>query len=262
MSLLDPVKWPTPDYVMDDEPHFLFIITPPYSGSTAIARLLNTSHRTMVLEERCEGQLIVPGLRDKARWDQDMVVNYESIRAVWLNKYQSTNKLVQNIDTVIEKSPPNMMRIEQLVTIFKSCSVVANNRNPYANCASILYRNYDALNIDSNKRKVILEAIAQKWLKRSYRIRELVQRLKISLVTYESFCKDPALLIQELQLPVGVTESINLNARVQVKDYKPQKIINQNNRQINRLNRDEMMLLSNIFSAHQDLLFFYDYAIV
>ncbi len=47
--------WPHPKYRHDDEPHFLFIITPPRSGSTAIAQLLNTCDSAMFLQLRGEG---------------------------------------------------------------------------------------------------------------------------------------------------------------------------------------------------------------
>ncbi len=50
-----------------NQPHFLFIITPPYSGSTAISGVLNSSHRTMILQKSGEGQWLVPGLCEKDR---------------------------------------------------------------------------------------------------------------------------------------------------------------------------------------------------
>lgn len=61
-------KWPIVKYNSNDEPYFLFLLTPPYSGSTAMAQLINTSHKTMVLNKNGEGQWLIPGLSDKDRW--------------------------------------------------------------------------------------------------------------------------------------------------------------------------------------------------
>jgi hypothetical protein len=48
-------KWPIPRYDEKDQPHFLFIITPPESGSTAIAKFLDSSPRTMTLTRMGKG---------------------------------------------------------------------------------------------------------------------------------------------------------------------------------------------------------------
>jgi len=251
-----------PFYEKNVEPHFLFIITPPYSGSTALAKLLDSSSRTMILQERGEGQWLIPGLCEKDRWEPDKEVNYESVRAVWLHEYQSRKRLNNEIDVVIEKSPPNMMRIEELSAQFKDFSFIANNRNPYANCASILYRRFDAESLGYEERVRILENIADKWLTRSRRIQELIQMLEIPLITYEAFCENPALVKNTLRTPAGVAESIDPEAKVKVKDYKIQGIVNQNQRQISRLSIIEIESCSAIFRRHKELLSFYDYHIL
>ena len=68
-------RWPTQRYDENNQPHFFFLITPPYSGSTAIAKLLNTSRKTMTLNSKGEGQWLVPGLCEKDRWNPDKEVD-------------------------------------------------------------------------------------------------------------------------------------------------------------------------------------------
>jgi hypothetical protein len=41
-------KWPVPKFYESNQSHFLFIITPSYSGSTALSELLN--YRTTTLQ--------------------------------------------------------------------------------------------------------------------------------------------------------------------------------------------------------------------
>ncbi len=155
-----------------------------------------------------------------------------------------------------------MMRIEKLSAQFKYYSFIANNRNPYANCASIFYRHHDAEHIGIEERVRILENLADAWLRRSRRIKELIQKLEIPLITYEVFCKDPTTVISILQTPEGVAESINSDAKIKVKDYKVQKIMNQNERQISHLSNKEIDTLSAIFRRHKELLSFYGYNIL
>ena len=252
-------KWPVPKFDESNQPHFLFIITPPYSGSTALSELLNSSHRTMILQNRGEGQWLVPGLCEKDRWNPDKEINYLSVKAVWLSTFQRIQRLVQNVDVVIEKSPPNMMRIEKLSSQFLDYSFIANNRNPYANCASILYRNHKPENLESDQRISILRNLAKAWLMRSGKIRELVLKLNIPLITYEEFCQKPSLILSKLQLPDGVSDTINLKSKVKVKDYKVQEISNQNQRQISNLTDEEIEQITDILKRNEELLSFFGY---
>ena len=256
-------KWPSPPYDEKDQPHFLFIITPPYSGSTALATLLATSPRTMTLRKNGEGQGLVPGLSQKKyRWKQDMKVDYASVKAVWLNRYQDEKRLYPQIDVVIEKSPPNMMRIEKLSSQFNKYSFLANNRDPYANCSSILYRNWYAKYFSPKKRKKVLEGLAKDWQMRSNRIRELVINKNIPLLTYEQFCSNTSSILAALKLPEGVADTIDLEAKIKVKDYKPQPITNQNDRQIKNLTDEEIECIGRILKSDNDLMNFFGYRVM
>lgn len=250
-----------PPYDEHNQPHFLFLLTPPFSGSTVVAKILNTSPRTMMLTHRGEGQWLIRGLYEERRWDPEKEINYESVKAVWLNVYQKTAKTNPRVDVVIEKSPSNMMRVEKLTSLFARYSLLANNRDAYANCASILYRRYDGANINAMQRQKVLEELAQRWLVRSYKLRELITKYEIPLLTYEWFCQNPALILEVLDLPPGVTDTIDVNAKVQVKDYPPQPVSNQNERQISRLSDDEIELISRVLAPHRALLDFFNYEI-
>lgn len=204
----------------------------------------------------------MPGLCQKDRWKPDKKVDYSSVKAVWLNKFQNKKRLYPHIDVVIEKSPPNMMRIEKLSSQFIEYSFVANNRDPYANCASILYRNWYAKYFSSRKRKRELERLARVWLMRSHKIRELVIEKEIPLITYEHFCHNPSAILDVLKLPEGVSDTIDVNAKVKVKDYEPQIISNQNKRQIKHLTDEEIECIGHILKSDNDLMKFFDYQII
>jgi hypothetical protein len=255
----DAARWPLPEYDENDQPHFLFVITPPYSGSTALSELLNTSHRTMILQDKGEGQWLVPGLCEQDRWSPEKEVDYSSVKAVWLSEYQKVKRMRKNVDVVIEKSPPNMMRIEKLSSQFLDCSFVANSRNPYANCASRLYRHHDADNLPADHRMAILGNLTRSWVMRSLKIEELVSRLSIPLLTYEEFCRKPSSILDALRLPDGVSQTIDTSATVKVKNYPVQPITNQNERQISKLTGKEVEHITNLLTPNTDLLEFFGY---
>lgn len=256
------VRWPLPKFDKNDQPHFLFIITPPYSGSTVFSELLNTSHRTMILQPRGEGQWLVPGLCEKDRWNPEKEVNYLSVKSTWLSKYQQVKRLTRNIDVVIEKSPPNMMRMNQLSSQFLDYSFIANNRDPYANCASILYRHHDADNLSPDKRKKVLTRLVNDWIVRSAKIKELIENLRAPLLTYEEFCHNPSSILNILDLPKGVSDSINPDASVKVKDYKSQPISNQNERQINNLTEEEIEHIRESLEPSKQLVDYFGYQLL
>ena len=244
------------------QPHFFFLVTPPYTGSTAIAKIIATSERTMLLSPNGEGQWIVPGLCEKDRWDPNKKVNYESVKAVWLSTFQEQNKLNPHIDVVIEKSPPNLIRIEQLSSLFSNCSFLANNRDPYAHCASILYRSDGVKSFSTTKRMSDLNKIARQWIVMSNKLKEFISKNEINLLTYEQFCQNPTLILEMLNLPEGVASTIDVNAKVKVKDYEAQPISNQNARQISKLSNAEIEGISVVLESERALLEFYGYAII
>ena len=155
-----------------------------------------------------------------------------------------------------------MMRMERLCAQFRDYSFIANNRNPYANCASILYRGYKAEKLSINERKEILSLLSAKWLMRSLKIKDLMSTFNAPLLTYEEFCRNPSSIMDILNLPDGVSESINPNADVIVKDYGAQPISDQNQRQVSKLNDEEIDHISESLKSNNQLLDFFGYQLM
>lgn len=103
---------------------YLFILCPPYSGSTAIYSLLSTSVSAVTLLESKtwagEGQWLYfqqdPG-KKSVRWDDkdgffNATLYSEAIRKEW-------NRWNPNATVFIEKSPPNIIRAHKLYNEFR-----------------------------------------------------------------------------------------------------------------------------------------------
>lgn len=256
------VQWPQPAFAPQQQPHFCFIVTPPFSGSTALAELLRSSPLVTFLEARAEGQWLVPGLCADARWDAGLPVDYTSVQAIWLHRWQQLHAADPALRVVVEKSPPNMVRLEALAAQFSDVSFLANNRDPYANCASILYRMHAGEQLAAVPREQQLRTLAAHWVLRSAKIRELVSRLDIPLLTYEQFCDAPAAILGKLNLPPGVAQTIDVQTQVQVKDYPMQGIANQNQRQIALLRDEEVAAISEVLAPQQALLDYFGYELL
>jgi hypothetical protein len=250
--------WPKPDYNKDDEPHFIFMLTPPYSGSTAITKLMDSSDKSMILHPNGEGQRMIPGMCGSGRWKIDFPVDFESVKAIWLHKYQTTNKQLDNIDFVIEKSPPNMVRFQELSKVFSSFSVFINNRDPYANVSSALYRNHDTDSISDYERVLVLKRLTLNWLTRSYMLKYLAEEMAIPCLSYEDFCHSPH-KIKKMNLPDDFINTIDFGATVKIKDYVTQKISNHNEWQLKKLAILDIATISEELKEHEKILNYFGY---
>ena len=259
-NVLSRDPWPMP-HVSGVEPHVLFVITPPYSGSTALAELLQTSQYITSLQERAEGQWLIPELSARDRWVASKEVNFESVRRVWLAKFDELKKDEPQLSVLVEKSPPNMVRLEPLLGLFKSVSLLANNRNPYANIASLAKRVVRRERSAPN-RSDLIEGLATEWVKRSALIRDLVSNHSINLVTYEQFCQNPKILIEKLDLDSRVIASIEFDKQLSIKGNKPTELVNFNAVQIDSLSDQDIKIISNKLLGNEELLEFFGYEII
>ena len=92
-------------------------------------------------------------------------------------------------------------------------------------------------------------------------IDKLIRDYDIPLTTYEEYCHKPEIAISKLGLPQDVIRSIDVDADLQVKDYPKQKLLNQNQRQISKLNEEEINCLVEVFLQHEELLERFGYAV-
>jgi len=252
-------EWPRPEVSAMAEPRFLFILTPPYSGSTALARILTTARGTALLHRNAEGQWLVPGMCAVDRWDPEKKIDWTSVRAVWMSRIETVRSLGQAAELIIEKSPPNMVRLNPLLATFPEHSVVAFNRNPFAQCSSVIFRHHDSSTVREGERRLVLERIANEWLLRSTWIRRWIEEKEIPFFSYERFCVDPGACIAPLLAAMPLLGSMDESAEIRVKDYPPQRLGNQNERQIAKLRRWEVGAIADVLSRDTRLVASFGY---
>jgi len=117
------------------QPTYLFILSPPYSGSTVLWRLLQTSSQVSALPD--EGQKL-PELRSMMRsnpWDPHTVFDWKLIADTW-HQYWDHSKPV-----LLEKSPPHLCRFDTLQKSFSPAKFILLMRDPLAICEALHRRN-------------------------------------------------------------------------------------------------------------------------
>jgi hypothetical protein len=244
---------------LTETPKFFFILTLAYSGSTALAKILNTAPRSMILTPKAEGQRLVRQLRGKNRWSANKPVDWETVRQVWLDRYRQVNELVETVDVVIEKSPPHLVRAEQLAAQFTRSVSMVFNRDPYAHCASHLHHHNTPEELGSEARVEIHQKNAEKWAARSALLAHQARSRRLLMFTYEQFCAAPHRWVSEAIRICPELDGANADAVIRVKDYPPQGIVNQNPRQLAWLRDEDRAAISSALREHSDLLKFFGY---
>jgi len=248
---------------------WLFILTFPNGGSTALAKLLLTAAQTTALTDDAEGQWLIPSLsRAGDRWNERFHVSERKIRAVWLNKVrrQCTGPAL-----VVEKSPPNMCRFRELLSAFEGMKtyLMTFSRDPYATCAS-WHRRYgpEAIVRDwkpefahriSNEGEYF-EMLGDIWIERAKMLYDARER-SIMNIRYEDFAEDTPTVLKSLGVNVPQLRDISPTAEVRVKDYQPQAIVNMNEKQIALLSKSQMESLSRSLARGSDMLKAFGYEI-
>ena len=253
-------KWPIVPYI-DYSPTFIFLLTPPYSGSTAIAKTFLTSDKVTSLTDNAEGQWLIKGMCDENRWDLNKNINNASIKSIWLREYNKKKKDCPNLNYIIEKSPPNIIRIHELIKIFPKYILIANNRNPYAFCASSINKINKYKDMNNYSKNNVLEKIISTWVMVSENIIKLNNsNLDIINISYETFSDTPRKTFELIKKNNELsTLSFDVDSKIKVKKYKPQKIRNFNAEQISLLNSTEIKFINNFLNKHKELMNYFHY---
>lgn len=255
--------WPMPPLEEEPHPRFLFIFTLPYSGSTALSHVLNTSPRSMLLHPTGEGQWIVKGLCQSDRWRVKKKVKWNSVKRVWLKRWRVTNERAGGIDVIIEKSPPNLCRMKGFFKNFPNSAAFGFNRDPYAFASSYSHRQHkvDTEQLSENRRRGFYRKVARLWVIRSRLLRAGIEEYGFTNFSYESFCENPAEVVKKIQAKCPELTGVDPEARIQVKNYEPQPISNQNDRQLAWLSQNDVLGINSVLRNHLDLMAYFGYRI-
>lgn len=223
---------------------WLFVASLPNSGSTALAMLLRTAPGATTLTDNGEAQWLMPELcRGIGRWDPRRRIDYAKLRSVWIDA--ACRRGIGSNALVVEKSPPNIMRLRAIVKAFADMPehVILLTRDPYAVCASWakryapskLGREWDArfLRMEAGGEE-LFEALGALYGERAT-VLESCRDIAEAVISYEDLTDDTDHAVATLAAAIPRLAAMDAKAQVRVKDYAPQRLANMNAVQTARL---------------------------
>jgi len=234
---------------------FLFILSPPHSGSTLLSEVLSLSEN--VSENNPvgtrEGQQlpeVAPLLfRQSRRWEPDFKPDWPQIKRIWLKYWDVTRPVL------LEKSPPNIVRAAELSIHFVPAFFIVLYRNPYAHCEGMMRRN-----------KVSAREAARVSMRcLDFQRKNLEQLDRVVRVSYEELTDRPAEVLERFKqlLPElgdirleGQTFSAHnfLNRQMGLKNLNAQKI--------ERIPQSDLTVMNEVFRQHAELLDYFGYVLI
>lgn len=229
---------------------YLFILAPPFSGSTLLNELLSTSSSVSTnnaLGTR-EGQQL-PGVKElmwesKNKYDPQAPYDWPFIRRQWL-KYWDVTKPV-----LLEKSPPNIVRATELMHHFVPASFIIMVRDPYAVCESMIRRGQDATEA---------AAFAIRCLRLQKQNIETLQNF--IFFTYEELTDAPEIIRQKLIAFIPALHDLDVHRIFKAHNFKnaPMPIGNMNSEKMGNLGKAQVEALNRVFSQNGEILAYFNY---
>ena len=233
---------------------FLFILSPPYCGSTLINQILSTSNNLSCnnhLGVR-EGQLL-PEVKDimfyNKGWHHEVYYPWEKIKKVWM-KYWDQRKAI-----LMDKSNTNIMRVGEIKKVFNNIFFLAIVRNPYAQVEGIMRRNGSTIEYAAE--------FALKCLR--YQKENRKNEKNILFLSYEDLCDNKDDSIKKIQEFIPELGSINADLEFSAHNFKTRgkmRIQNLNDKKISKLSTEQISVINSFFKKEEHLLNYFGYTLI
>ena len=233
---------------------FLFILTPPFCGSTLLNQILSTSsnlscNNTLGVRE---GQLL-PEVKDimfyNKGWHDKVDYPWEMIKKVWMKYWDQSKKIL------MDKSTTNIMRVEEINKVFQNSIFLGMVRNPYAHAEGIIRRNNTSAEYAA---KFVLKCL------------RLQKRNKLEVenslfISYEDLCDKKDEVMKKIQNFIPELKDINSDLEFSAHNFKTKgkmKVRNLNAEKIEKLTKDHIREINSHFIKERELLAFFGYTII
>ena len=235
---------------------FIFIFAPNNSGTTVLSQLLAENLQSAYLPDfgNNEGQWI-PEVREMMRdnpWNQKNNLNWSYIKSCWLKYLRQSHK-----DLFIEASPPNMMKVDQILKEFHPTCCIFYISNPYLQIASCIHRYSKNMTLEA-----AIEHYTALWIMKA-KVQQTNCQIHsgIPLITYENLCTNPRKAL--IKATSGLSRKQNYTSSIPGKqNSNVNKIINMQPRHIAFLGRDGIEKVSNLLKTELEVLSFFEYHII
>jgi len=232
---------------------FLFILCLPFSGSTLITKLIGTSKNASIFSStESEGQKI-PELGDimliDDRWNPNIKFPWQKIKEIFMSHWDLSKPIL------VEKSPPNIIRTQEIIKEFHPIFFIASIRNPYAFSYSFHRRSPD----------VPFSHIAKRWVSMAkFQISNIENLDNILFFTYEDLTNHPETISAKIANFIPELHDLDIHAQFTIHSMtgsKRKPIQNFNNIAISQLSSSHILELNQIFEKEKHVMdyFLYDF---
>lgn len=225
---------------------YIFILCPPYSGSTVLWKLVSTSSTVSALP--CEGQFLtgVEEVMRKDPWNSDIKLPWKNIKKIW-DDHWNQDKLF-----FVEKSPPNLIHTDEIVKHFSPVYFLLMVRNPYAHCEGLIRRNkWDA----RRAAEFTVRCLRQQA--------QNADTLNTTLcLTYEELVENPETISQRIQSFIPQIGELKYDQRVKVHSIDgsiERGIVDLNKTKIQNLSINNLRQINNVLKSNSDVMDFWGY---
>lgn len=264
--------------IIKEKIYFVFLITPPRSGSTLISRILRTSKAIESINDRAEAQWLLNSTSAPERWDEDHKTDLKLLSNLMINRCRKIFHKNKDFKIIFDKSPAhNLLRIKKFRNFFPNHICIVSNRNPYAYIGSSLSKNRNFhftkqflseiptyMNLEkSSKREIKIFLLTMHWISCSKKLINHIREMKLEFLTYEKFTENPSLLFACFPDKIkDFISDMDYEAKVKVKNYPLQGISNQNSRQISVLTSTDLKVINKVLKMNLEIMNFFDYQLI
>ena len=232
---------------------FLFILSPPYSGSTLLTQIISTSKKISCNNyiATMEGQLL-PELRNhmfnKDRWDKSNFYDWSKIKSVWM-KYWDQSKPV-----LMDKTTTNIMRFDEIKKEFDNTYAICLIRNPYAVIEGIMRRNSKSIEFAT---KFCIKTL-------QYQKYNIENNKNLTWITYSELCNNQDLVKKKIKSILPEIDDLNFNKFFRAHNFKNKslKITNLNDEKISKLKKEDILKINKYLTKEKELLNFFHFQII
>lgn len=252
----------------------LFIICANNSGTTFLRDALSTSEKTWNLVREgqhtygFEGPSSI-GLKAHKRWaSEDHWINiftdptnydWDKVKRAWYFQAFSKN---ENAPVFVEKSPPFLLIVDQLIAQFKNAKFLFMVRNPYATVEGVCRKSPKLWRDSVPKDEVLTLAATHVINCLSFQKKNIELWGNHGLFfTYEQMCAEPEKIENEIKALVPEIDDLILRQRLKVKEYD-EELRNMNGQQIERLRTDDRKQINEVFSRNEHILDYFNYSLI
>lgn len=238
------------------EHKYLFVLSAPYCGSTLLNEILmsskNVSVNNVLNSRQYEGQKLPSTSKlmfaKKKRWDISYEIDWIHVKKEWLKYWDQTKPVL------LEKSPPNIIRAQQLANCFKPSYFIVLYRNPYAHCEGVIRRTS----------KTAIEAATRVIELLTYQKNNIENLDDVIAISYECLTNNASESLNSIKKWMNELHDIKINGTYKAHSQfnKRMSVNNLNQQKIDNLGRAELEAINSVFSKNEDVLHYFGYELI